>query len=248
MATSARIAAGAAVIAALGALGAGVSGCSVKVETNSKPAVSAATLQTDLEGRLDKSGMAYQSVSCKDDLVAEVGKTAYCDVKFSDTNDISAMFTVNKVEGDDVKFAITPAMSKEQLQKAVTQITSAQSVTCESGVDGKIGATGNCEVTSDGITTNRIAEVTKADPSVLGLELSVVLVLDKQEVENIVAQEMEADSGQPPDSVECVEDVVAKTGTVVECAVTSGGQTQAYDVTVTTVEGDTVNFNVVPQS
>lgn len=247
MVTPVGIMAGAAAIAAVAALGAGLAGCSVKVETGGAPAVSASDLQKDLSGRLTKAGMSFQSVTCADDLPAEVGKTAGCDVTFSDTNEIEAVFTATKVDGKTVDFDVTPAMTKDQAQKAVSQITSSAEVTCDSGLDGKVGATTNCEVTSDGITTKRIAEVTEVDPKVLGLELAVVLLLDKQQVEDIVAQEMEADTGQAPDSVQCVEDVVARTGTVVECAVASGGQTQSYDVTVTTVQGDTVNFDVVPQ-
>ena len=248
MVTTATIASAAGTLALAAALGAGLSGCSVKVETNSAPAVSASALQQDLTDRLTKAGMTFESVTCNDDLVAEVGKTAGCDVKFSDTNDIEAVFTATKVDGRDVDFDISPAMTKDQLQRAVAQISSTPTVTCDSGVDGTVGAMANCEVTADGVTTKRIAEVTGVDPAVLGLELSVVLILDKQQVEDIVAQEMQTDSGQAPDSVDCVEDVVAKEGTVVDCAVTSDGQTQAYDVTVTSVEGETVNFDVVPQS
>lgn len=245
---TAMIASAAGVLAITAPLGAGLSGCSVKVETNTKPAVSASALQQDLTDRLNKAGMAFESVTCNDDLAAEVGKTAGCDVRFSDTNDIEAVYTATKVDGDDVKFDIAPAMTKEQLQKAVSQLSATPTVTCDSGVEGKVGASANCEVTADGITTRRVAEVTGVDPAVLGLELSVVLILDKQEVEDIVAQQMAAESGQAPDSVDCVEDVVATEGTVVECAVTSDGQTAAYDVTVSDVDGTTVNFDVVPQS
>lgn len=244
-----RITSGGAALAAIGLLSAGVSGCSgsVKVETTNTPSVSSADLQKDLSARLSKAGMTVQSVTCDDDLVGEVGKTAGCDVKFSDTNDIQAIFTATKVEGTTVSFDITPAMTKEQLQTAVAGITGAQAVTCDTGVDGKVGATANCQVTTGGMMTKRVAEVTKVDPSALGLELSVLLVLDKEQVRDLLTEKIASDAGAPPESVECMGDVIAKVGSVVECDVTTDEAAQPFNVTVTTVDGDTVNFDYAPK-
>lgn len=61
--------------------------------------------------------MTVKSVTCKDDLVGEVGKTAGCDVDFNDTNSVEAVFTATKVEGTTVSFDIAPAMTKDQLRK-----------------------------------------------------------------------------------------------------------------------------------
>lgn len=240
-----NIAAGAAALAAVGLLGAGLSGCSgsVKVETKSTPSVSAADLQKDLSDRLSSAGMTVKSVTCKDDLVGEVGKTAGCDVDFNDTNSVEAVFTATKVEGTTVSFDIAPAMTKDQLQKAVSSISNSPTVTCDSGVEGKVGAQTKCEVTKDGAASKRIAEVSQVDAPRLGLEISVWQVLSKQQLQDLLTQKMAADNGAPPETVDCVDDVVAKKGTVVECSVSSGGQVQAYDVTVTDTQGDTVSFD-----
>ena len=240
-----RIAAGVATLAAVGLLGAGLSGCSgsVKVETKSTPSVSAADLQKDLSDKLAAAGMTVKSVTCKNDLAAEVGKTAGCDVAFNDTNDVEAVFTATKVDGGTVSYDIAPAMTKDQLQKAVAGINSAQSVTCDSGVEGKVGAQAKCEVTIDGTVSKRTAEVTQVDPAKLGLEISVLQILDKKQLQDLLAERMAQDTGAEPETIECADDVVAKTGNVVECAVTVGGQTVAYDVTVTNNDGSTMSFD-----
>ncbi len=238
-----NIAAGAAALAALGLLGTGLSGCSgsVKVETKTAPSVSGADLQQDLTDRLTKAGNAPKSVTCPDDLVGEVGKTASCDVVFSDTNSVQAVLTATKVDGDTVNYDIAPALTVDQLQKAVSGITSTPTVSCDSGLDGTIGATATCEVTTNGVESKRL--VTVSGVNGLSMDLDVTLVATKQQVQDMLKQKMAADSGTEPEDVACVDDIVAKAGNTVECVVTGGGSNQSYIVTVTTIENDTVNFD-----
>ena len=124
---------GAALLAAAGLLGGGLTACSMKVETSSKAAVTAADLQKDLTDRLDKGGNPAKSVTCNDELVGEVGKTAKCDVVFSDTNSVEAVFTATKVEGTTVSYEISPQLTKDQLQKAVGGLTGTSSATVATG-------------------------------------------------------------------------------------------------------------------
>lgn len=231
-------------IGAVSAAGLFLSGCSAKVETSvSKQAsVTADQLQKDLTDRLNQAGMTAKSVTCKEDLVGEVGKTARCDVSFSDTNNVEAVFTATKVEGSDVSFDISPAMTKEQVEKAVAGIAAAASATCAGGLDGKVGATTKCETTQDGTVTKRIAEVAKVVPEKLGLELSVYTMLPKQKVEEVLLQKMSAD-GKAVETVECVDDVASKVGSTVECVTVTGNDKVGYDVTVTEAEGDNVNLD-----
>ena len=229
---------------ALAAAGLLLSGCSAKVETSTSKegSVSADALQKDLTVRLTKSGNTFMSVTCKDDLVAEVGKTARCDVAFSDTNNVEAMLTVTKADGSSVDFDMTPAMTKEQVEKAVAGLASASSATCTDGLAGTVGATTKCEVTKDGSPSKVIAEVAQVDAAKLGLELSVYTLLPKQKVEEVLMQKLAAD-GTPVETVDCVEDVASKVGSTVECVTVTGNEQTGYDVTVTEAEGDTVNFD-----
>ncbi len=240
MAKTHTLAVGAAVLAAAGLLSSGLTSCSMKVETSSKAAVSAADLQKDLSDRLTKAGNPAKSVTCNDDLTGEVGKTAKCEVVYSDTNSVEAVFTATKVEGTTVSYEISPELTKDQLQKAVSGLTSSSNVTCDAGLDGKVGAKTKCEVVKDGTPSKRTVEVNKVEG--LSMDLDVIQVLPKQKVSEVLMQKLGSD-GTPVETVDCIDDVLAKAGSTVECTASSGGQVQAYVVTVTDAQGDTVNFD-----
>jgi hypothetical protein len=234
------------VVAAAGLVGAGLSGCSAKVETSSETkvekSVSAAELQTNLTERLTAAGSPPQSVTCKSDLVGEVGKTSRCDVVFSDTNSLQAIVTTTGNDSSGITYDLIPAMTKEQVEKAVAGLSSAQSAKCDAGLDGKVGNTTNCEVTLDGQTSKRIVEVSTVDPANLGIELSAFMLLPKQQVQEVLMQKLAAD-GTPVETVECVGDVSAEVGSVIECVAVTGNDQQGYDVTVVESEGDTPDFD-----
>ena len=169
MTTTTRIATGAAALVLVGLLSVGLSGCSVKVET--QKSVSAADLQKDLTDRLTKAGSPPESVTCSSDLVAEVGKTASCDVVISASNVVEADITATKVDGSTVDFTYAPALTKAQLQKAVMNLAQAESVTCDAGLAGKVDAVTKCQVVRDGTTTDANVVVTKVDG--LSIDFSV---------------------------------------------------------------------------
>lgn len=227
-------------------LGAGLSGCSASFSVSTKASITADQLQKDLTDRITQAGMTAKSVTCKDDLVGEVGKTARCDVSFSDTNNVEAVFTATKVEGTTVSFEITPAMTKEQVEKAVAGLASVPSAACASGLDGKVGETTKCEIVIDGKPAKRIVEVSTVAPAKLGMELSVYALLPKEQVADVLMQRLGAD-GQPVETVDCVDDMVSKVGSTVECAAVTGNDKTGYVVTVTDTQGDTVNFDYKPK-
>jgi hypothetical protein len=66
------------VTAAFGALAtvcALVAGCDSAVGIGGTPTVSMTDLQTDIVAQLGKAGEQPQSVTCKEDLIGEIGKT-----------------------------------------------------------------------------------------------------------------------------------------------------------------------------
>ena len=206
--------------------------------------VGSAELQKDLTDRLVKAGNPAKSVTCNEDLVGQVGKTAKCDVVFTDTNSVEAVFTATKVDGTSVSYEIAPELTKEQLQKAVGGLTTTASVACDSGLPGKVGATTDCEVVKDATPSKRTVEVEKVEG--LSMDINVLLVMEKKKVEEVLAERLGAE-GNPPETVDCVDDVVAKTGSTVECTASVGGQPVAYIVEVTSTDGDTVNINYTPK-
>jgi hypothetical protein len=72
-------------------------------------------------------------------------------------------------------------------------------------------------------------------------------VLDKQQLEDMLLERVASDTGQTPDTVDCLGDLVAQPGETVECTVATDLAGQVYIVTTTTVEGDTVNFDYAPK-
>lgn len=226
---------------------AGVTGCSAKEETSKPAAMSAADLQTGIADRLTEAGSPPKSVTCKDGLAGEVGKTARCDVAFDDTNSIEALVTATGVDGSNVDYDMTPAMTKEQVEKAVTALAAANSATCTAGVDGTVGASTTCETTLDGATSKQIVEVAEVVPAELGIELSLFTLLPKQTVEEVLMQKLNAD-GQAVETVDCVDDVVSKVGSTIECAAVTGNDRQGYDVTLTEVQGDNIDLDYTAKS
>ena len=237
------------VTAALGALttaGALAAGCSFNAGVNTKPTVSKDALQTDVAERLAKAGERPESVICKEDLVGEVGRTAHCDVVMSATNSFEPIVTVTGVDGSTINYEMAPAVSKEQLEKAVARLVTAasgvqvDSVSCESGLEGKTGALAYCDVDAGGVKLRRTVEVNNVEG--LMMNFDVVPVLTKAEVETSLLGEIETQLGRRPDSADCSGNLEGKPGNTVECIVVAGPETASFTLTVTTIDGSKINY------
>ena len=228
-----------------------VSGCGAAPGTDGKPVVSKGALQTDIADRLTKAGEEPESVKCKEDLVGEVGKTARCDVVISSTNSFEPVVTVTRVEGDTVDYEMTPALSKEQLEKAVSRLVAdasgvpVNSVSCDAGLQGNVGAAARCDVDAGGVTLPRTVEVNSIDG--LMMNFDVVPMLTKVEVERSLLDEFEIQVGRRPDFAECSGNLEGKPGNTVDCTVVRGPETRAFTLTVTTVEGSKINYRYEPK-
>jgi hypothetical protein len=153
-------------------------GCGVDVGGDAAPTVGRVALQNDIAQRLAEAGQPPQSVTCQEDLVGEVGRTAHCDVVMSDVNSFAPVATVTSVDGDRVDYELTPALSQPQLEQAVTRLVletspgPVDSVACESGLTGTVGAVVYCDVNAAGVRARRAVKVTE----VSGLTLNFILL------------------------------------------------------------------------
>ncbi|UGT63470.1 DUF4333 domain-containing protein [Nocardia asteroides] len=68
--------------------------------------------------------------------------------------------------------------------------------------------------------------------------------IDEADLEKSVSQTLAEEVGQTPDSIDCPGDLTGKVGTTMRCTLNAGGDTIGLTVTVTSVEGDTVNYDV----
>jgi len=242
------------VISAFGALAtvwALVSGCDANVGVGGKPAVGKDALQADIASRLEKAGQRPQSVTCKEDLIGEVGKTARCEVVMSPTNSFEPVITVVSTDGDTINYEMSPALSKEQLEKALSRLVAdashapVVSVFCESGLEGKVGSTAHCDVDSGGLTLRRTVEVSSVEG--LMMNFDVVPVLTKEEVASSLLDEFEQQSGRRPDRVECTGNLEGKAGNTVDCTVVTGSESAQFTLTVTTISGGSIKYSYAPR-
>jgi hypothetical protein len=235
-------------LAAAGLAAAALAGCSFNVSTG--VSVSKTDLEKDISQRLEKEGQKPQTVTCKDDLKGEVGKTTRCEVVMSSDNSFEPVVTVTKVEGTTVSYDMKPALSRAQLEKGVSNLltkastVTVDSVTCDDGLEGKEGAETHCDVTAGGSTSKRTVVVTKVEG--LMLYFNVLPVLDKAQVESSLLDQLATQLGSRPDSADCTGDLEGKVGNSITCTVVAGSETQDFTLTVTDVNGDRIDFNYKP--
>lgn len=174
----------AAVLLAAGLLTVGLSGCSSKSDkgdegdtkaagsstSSSAPAMSAADLQKSLAGKISTATPA-SAVTCAGDLPGDVGKTTTCEVAVNDSVSVQANVVVTKVNGTSIDYDFTPAMTQAQLEKAFSAKAAAQ-VTCDGGLDGKVGSSTKCQITKDGTTDATTVSVSKVQGLYMSLATS----------------------------------------------------------------------------
>jgi hypothetical protein len=235
----------------LATVGALVSGCFANGGHDGTGAVGRDALQTDIAVRLAKAGQEPQSVTCNEDLVGEVGKTTRCEVVMSATNSFEAVISVTGVDESAINYEMSPAVSKAQLEKAVSTLVidasrqPVASVACESGLEGKVGATAHCDVEAGGVKLRRTVEVDSVEG--LMMNFDVVPVLTKEEVASSLLDEFERQLGRRPDSAQCTGNLEGKPGNIVDCTVVSGQDTRSFTLTVTTVIGGSINYSYAPR-
>ncbi|MFF7069370.1 DUF4333 domain-containing protein [Streptomyces pseudovenezuelae] len=68
--------------------------------------------------------------------------------------------------------------------------------------------------------------------------------MSADKVSSLVAQKLASTTGKPKPDISCPKDLVGKVGTTMRCELTaSDGSTLGVTVTVTSVDGDRINFD-----
>ncbi len=166
-----------AVLAAAGLLCCVAAGCSMNSGGTNLPTVSRTALQEDIAQRLADAGEKPESVTCKQDLAGEVGATAHCDVVVSATNSFEPIITVIAVDGSAVDYEMMPAVSRQQLEQVVSKLVAdagtfdVKAVSCESGIEGRVGAVVHCDVDAGGLRAHRTVQVSGVSGLMMNLEV-----------------------------------------------------------------------------
>ncbi len=241
-----------AVMGSLAIVCAVLSGCTFSAGVNSTPTVAKDALQKDIADRLTKAGEQPESVTCSEDLAGEVGKTTRCEVVMSPTNSFEPVVTVTGVDGSTINYEMTPALSKDQLENAVSRLVAdaegaqVDSASCESGLEGEVGVVASCDVDAGGVQLRRMVEVTSVEGLMLNFDVLPVLI--QADVESSLLDELESQVGQRPDSADCSGDLEGKPGKTVDCTIVAGPETTSFTLTVNTVEGSTINYSYEPKA
>ena len=123
--------------------------------------------------------------------------------------------------------------------------TQVASVLCESGLEGKVGATAHCDVDAGGVKLRRTVQVNSVEG--LMMNFDVVPVLTKEEVASSLLDEFERQLGRRPDSAQCAGNLEGTAGNTVDCTVVTGSDTASFTLTVTTVSGGSINYSYAPR-
>ena len=92
---------------------------------------------------------------------------------------------------------------------------------------------------------NRHVAIALAATGLLALSAcSSSTAVSQSDVETEIAAQWEAQNGAPPDAVSCPGSLEGTVGTSIKCEVTSGELIVPVNVTVTSVDGSTVNFDI----
>jgi hypothetical protein len=76
-------------------------------------------------------------------------------------------------------------------------------------------------------------------------DVSVEKTVSKDDVAKQISSKVNDQSGQAPESVSCPGDLKASVGATLNCTMTANGQNDNVNVTVTKVNGDDVDFDMV---
>lgn len=228
------------------------------------PRVAKGALEKMVTDQLAKSGVTPQSVVCLEDLIGKIGQTARCDVTVTPVNGFEPIITVTGVNGSDINYAMVPSVNKTQLESAVadmiTRSTKAtpDSVSCETGLEGKVGAVAFCNVTTAGTTIRQAVAVSQ----VQGLSMNYGLAqpgavpgqapntgpgqtLPKSVAEGALMAQLRH-SGQNPDSATCAGDLTVQIGATMPCTAVTAGQNKDYVLTVASIVNGNITFNIAP--
>ncbi len=225
--------------------GAVVSGCATGPRVVSK-----AEVEADLAAIVREAGAEPERVTCRDDLVGEVGQSTECEIEVTPTEFLLApTVTVTSVEGDTVNWEYTPALTQKQLERQMVDEAARMSgkapdsVSCEGGLEAEKGTFTYCHFTADGVTVRRAIKVTNVDK--LQISKRVLAVLPRAAAEKSLTEELIPQIGQP-DAVTCAGDLDGEEGKTVECTVVAGPESQDFLLTVESVHGEQILFRYEP--
>ena len=109
-----------------------------------------------------------------------VGKTITCEVVINETNAFELIVETTKVEGSEVSYEMTPALSQAQLEKTVSELvadsagTEPTGLTCEGGLVGEPDNKTSCSMELDAEPVEIEASVTSVEGLLMNFQINQV--------------------------------------------------------------------------
>ena len=130
-----------------------------------------------------------------------------------------------------------------------------QSMKCPAGLRGEVSAKQTCVVTDDGVDYRVTATVTEVQDKDISFSIKTgealttetpqpEVYIGREELAQNVSDQLSQQLGRPPELLNCPNDLPAVLGTKVTCYLHDGPDVFDVVVTVTSVDGDNVLFDV----
>jgi predicted thioesterase len=118
-----------------------------------------------------------------------------------------------------------------------------ESVSCPGDLPATVGSELNCEMTIKGATYHVNVKVTSVEGK--DVKFDMVETVDKAQIAQQISAKMTDAAGNKPDTVNCPGDLLGKVGSQLNCEMKAKGATYNVNVTVTSVNGSNVLFDMV---
>jgi Domain of unknown function (DUF4333) len=117
-----------------------------------------------------------------------------------------------------------------------------ESVSCPDDLKAAVGAKLDCTMKIKDQTYSVNVTVTSVEGDTAKFDM--VLTFDKKDVAQQISDQLEQQNGKKPDSVSCPDNLKGVQGATLRCTLVDAGQTYGANVTVTSVEGSDVKFDI----
>jgi hypothetical protein len=129
--------------------------------------------------------------------------------------------------------------------KLTEQGITASGVTCPDDLEAEVGKTVRCEFTVEGQPVDAVAKVTSIQGDQANFDITTeARPVAKALLEKKVSDQVTQQAGVAVESAECAGDLAPTVDAKTTCKVTGGGESLDLDVTVTSVDGGAVNYQL----
>ena len=117
-----------------------------------------------------------------------------------------------------------------------------ESVSCPDDLKPTVGAKLDCNMKVKGQIYAVNVTVTSIEGSTAKFDME--LAVDKKDVAQEISDQLQQQTGKKPDSVTCPDNLKSLAGATLRCTLVDARQTYGVNVTVTSVEGSHVKFDI----